>query len=191
MCKEAVKQIRTKDLDYYNELNVYEAARLVISEYKNEIPVPIVQIVRDAGFKVFLQDLLENINGCIAISGDLVDKFDTDKIIIINNKNDASKRRATLAHEFGHYLLDPAARNVVSFYNAFEKTNDDSALETLINRFARELLMPDDVFKNKYNEYNAANSDYFELIRKLNQYFQVPDMSIDHRIQELQLRVPE
>ena len=146
MCKKAVLKIKSNN---YNTENVYEAANLILSDYKTKTSVPIVKILNEAGFRILLQELPQNINGYIMMNGNHFEKFGSDKIIVLNNSNSANRRRFTLAHEFGHFLLDPNAKNVVEFYDAYETDDDNSPTEQLVSKFAAELLMPSKLFSKK------------------------------------------
>lgn len=182
MCKEAVREIRSKE---YNIDNVREAAELILKDYSDGSVTPIVKIINDAGFKIYLQELPQNIGGYIVLSDEIKDKFGTDKIIVLNNSNTAKRRRFTLAHEFGHFLIDPNARNVIEYYNAFEDDNNGDDNERIINRFAAELLMPKEAFIQKKAEIGKDDNDFYEIVRKLSEHFQVPTEAIKRRFDEV------
>ena len=182
MCKAAVKEIRGK---YYNISNVHEAAKLILNDYSEDSITPIVKIINDAGFKIYLQELPRNIGGYIVLSDEIKDKFGTDKIIVLNNSNNTKRRRFTLAHEFGHFLIDPNARNVIEYYNAFEDDNSEDENERIISRFAAELLMPKGDFIRKRNEIEKDIDDFYEVVQKLSEYFQVPTKAIKKRFEEV------
>ena len=188
MCKKAVSTIRSNE-KYFQLDNVKEAADLVLSEYiadrETAIPVPIVRIITDAGFAIFLQDMPLSMGGYIAMNGECEERFGNDRIIVINNQNKANRRRFTLAHEFGHYVLDPAARNVVEYYDAFEKDDVINDTEELVNRFAAELLMPEDLFIIKYEEIKDKFTDYYERSKNMADFFAVPIESVKKRFLEV------
>lgn len=184
VCREAVKRIRTND---YNIDNVNDAAALILNDYNVTSAIPIVKIINDAGFNIFLQNLPKKIGGYIAMDGELEEKFGSDKIIVLNNSNNGFRRRFTLAHEFGHYLLDPDARKVSKYYNAFELDGDESDTEKLVNRFAAELLMPSEQFIKKYNYEKDHTQDYYEIAQNLSKHFQVPPTAVERRYGELNI----
>lgn len=186
MCKINVSEIRNK---IYDINNVHNAAELLLNEYKTknniEIPVPIVKIINDAGFSIFKQDLPIDMGGYIVISDDVEEKFGNDKIIVVNENEKTSRQRFSLAHEFGHYLLDPDARNVAEYYDAFERDDNKTVLEKMIDRFAAELLIPADEFKKRYNAVKNDYSDTYDLFKELARYFDVPPIAIQKRFPEV------
>ena len=184
MCKRAVMTIRNT---VYNIDNVDKAAKLILFDYKTKTSVPIVKILNDAGFRILLQELPSNTGGYIMMSGNYSEKFGSDKIIVLNNSNPANRRRFTLAHEFGHFLLDPKAKDVFEFYDAYETDDDESPTEQLVNKFAAELLMPSKLFSKKYNEMKKKKMDIYDICIALTEFFEVPYKAVTTRIAELGL----
>lgn len=179
MCKQAVVDIRNTD-----NISAHDAAIKLLGEYKNELPIPIIKIVKDAGFSVFVQDLPQNIGGYIVIDTDLEKKFNTDKIIVANESENTKRRRFTVAHEFGHFLFD--FKSGKEFTNAFENDNtSNSKKEMKVNEFAAELLMPKKEFSNKYKELKEKNISEFDIISLLSDYFLTPIKSVEKRIIEI------
>lgn len=186
MCKRSVLEIRNRK---FNINDVHEAAEMILSykEYNDESAIPIVKIVKDAGFSIYTQKLSKNIGGCIMLGDKCLDTFGNDKVIILNRLNSPVRMRFSLAHEFGHYLLDPNAKNVIEYYNASENDNDSSDIEKLVNRFAAELLMPKDKFLNTYNQIKKQFTNKYDMSSELSKIFGVPINSINKRFSELGL----
>lgn len=186
MCKKIVSEIRNNN---YNINNVRSAAELLLNEYKVknnvEIPIPIVKIINDAGFSIFRQDLPTDMGGYIVISDDVEEKFGNDKIIVVNENEKVSRQRFSLAHEFGHFLLDPNAKNVAEYYDAFERDDNKTDLEKMIDRFAAELLIPADNFKRRYVAVKDKYIDNYDLFKDLACYFDVPPIAIQKRFLEV------
>ena len=182
MCRRAVTEIRQNQ---YDLSSVRNAAALLQNEYDFDGPFPIVKMIVDAGFKIYTQDLKHSIGGYIIISNDIAEKFGTDKIIVVNENENKNRQRFSLAHEFGHYLLDPRARNSAEYYDAFESDDNKSEIEVIVDRFAAELLMPSDKFVKKYNELKEKNSDLYEVFKLLADYFAVPSVSVQKRFSEV------
>lgn len=98
-------------------------------------PVPVEQIVKARGIAIQLKELGE-------VSGIVVRKDST--IVIGVNKGEApTRRRFTIAHEFGHALLHRGEE--VHFDKAFRfnlRSGASSIEETEANFFAACILMP-------------------------------------------------
>ncbi len=155
---------------------------------------PIIAISNHLGFKNYesdfsllgkTMDAYRNSSGMIAIDGDLIEKYDTDKILIIN-KNDTTKhQRFTIAHELGHYLFDFNETKDYKYYDFYRTENIYiNATERRASRFAAALLMPRNTFIERYNKIKNT-SNYYETINRLSNEFQVSPTAIDRRIKEL------
>ena len=182
MCRRAVAEIRQNQ---YDISSVRNAAELLQNEYDFDGPFPIVKMIVDAGFKIYTQDLKRTIGGYIVISNDIEEKFGTDKIIVVNEKENTNRQRFSLAHEFGHYLLDPGAKKTAEFYDAFESDDNKTDLELVIDRFAAELLMPEKRFISKYNEVKEQIVDPYDIFKALSDFFAVPPVSVEKRFSEV------
>jgi len=181
MCKKAVVEIRN-----VNNITAHDAAVKLLEEYKGEFPIPIIKIVKDAGFSVYIQDLPRNIGGYIVVDADLEKKFNTDKIIVVNESENTKRRRFTVAHEFGHYLFD--FKSGREFANAFENDNTSSSQkEKKANAFAAELLMPQEEFSDKFRKLKETNISEFDIISALSEYFLTPLKAVEKRINEIGL----
>lgn len=181
MCKKAVVEIRNTA-----NISAHNAAVKLLEEYKDEFPIPIIKIVKDAGFSVYIQDLPQNIGGYIVVDADLEKKFNTNKIIVVNESENTKRRRFTVAHEFGHYLFD--FKSGREFANAFENDNTRSSTkEKKANAFAAELLMPQEEFSKKFNELKETNISEFDIISALSEYFLAPLKAVEKRIKEIGL----
>lgn len=179
MCKRAVVEIRNMD-----NISSHDAAIKLLEEYKDELPIPIIKIVKDAGFSVYVQDLPANIGGYILINSELEKRFNTDKIIVVNEKENNKRRRFTVAHEFGHYLF--SFKQGTQFTNAFENDDTkDTPDEVLVNNFAAEFLMPEEAFRKKYYELKQSGISDYDILLTLSEIFLTPLKAIEKRIKEV------
>lgn len=90
-------------------------------------------VERDFGVDVSIEPLGDG------PAGVLVQHADEVALVVLNSDNHASRRRFTLAHELGHWLLGDAQPLVVD-----DDLGGDTEIERRANRFAVELLMPED-----------------------------------------------
>lgn len=162
------------------------AKELIKSLGIKKYPVPIVSILNDLGFSVFVTDIKDkNISGFIAISPDYKDKFNTDKIIAVESTDTIGRQRFTLAHEFAHYLFDFDETNNATFFNTYDIEKSNTNKETIPSRFAAEFLMPDFLFKKRFSE--LKDLTYYEKINQLVDDFNVTTKAVKKRIEELNL----
>lgn len=187
MCREIISKIRN---DYTDLNQMSEAAKELlagtgITEFH---PVPIINIAKTVGFKVFEMNPTErDLSGLIGIDLEYEEEFGTDKIIAVNLNDNYGHKRFTIAHEIAHYIFDFDERNQISYYDTYY-TNEHSNTpqEKRANYFAACLLMPEEQFKNKYNEYFDENS-LLETTKKLADDFKVSPEAIRRRLIELNL----
>lgn len=123
-------------------------ARQVLKEnYVLEPPVDVYEIARNSGIRIVempFPDDYENVSGFINIE-------DGEPIMYVNETEPENRRKFTVAHELGHWLLheqqirdDP--QKAVLFRVALGKANKDP-LEKEANAFAAELLVPMEFFE--------------------------------------------
>ena len=136
----------------------------------------------------------EEIGGYIVLSGEVANKFGYDKIIVVNEKENYPRQRFSLAHEFAHYLLDEGAKCDIEYsdiysFSAFESDADKSETEKRMDRFAAELLMPVDIFKNKYTEFKTQYVLLYDICSALADFFAVPPMAVKKRFEEVGISI--
>ncbi len=72
-----------------------------------------------------------------------------EKVIYLNVNDPLERRRFTLAHEYGHAVLHPGSGNRVDLRTNTEGRPGDRR-EIQANKFAAELLMPEEAFRGVY-----------------------------------------
>jgi Zn-dependent peptidase ImmA (M78 family) len=119
-------------------------------------PAPLVDIASKLGYKVSNFKLEPN---NLHISGAVL--YDT-KQILLNPTESNTRRNFTLAHEIGHIVLKHQKEGQLLDARS-NITSPTTSKETDANEFAAELLMPEDVFKAKWNETKsmASMAEYF------------------------------
>lgn len=114
------------------------------------------------------------ISGALLRDGEGADGFAPSGVIFVN-KNDLSvRKRFTVAHELGHYFLHEG-KAMVSFRGG---RGDD---ETEANRFAAELLMPEDLVRKDHRGRPAV------IPRSMAEVFQVSTSAMEIRLEQLGL----
>lgn len=156
-----------------------KAQEILKNNYVIAPPVNVREIVENEGLEVIempFKDEINNVSGYI----------DTEKgRIYVNTADSKNRRNFTLAHELGHWLMhrkklqeDPD-KYAILYRIAIGKANDDP-IEKQANRFAAELLVPQEIFKKYYAKYK-------DDIEKLSNLFQVSQEVIGYRIKDLNL----
>lgn len=178
------------------EKNVVEAIECVIEELYHKSP-EFNKVIKDDIFS--LLETIECVTVCYYpnenhdVNGMHIKRTVDGKkedFVFINSANAIEKQVYSAAHEYGHMLDVPTrVRNILGNCNAED--------EDIINRFAAELLMPKEIFKNKmkvklydmgYQEETVSikTTDLIRLIVYLMNEFMTPFKAVVLRMEELQ-----
>ena len=142
-----------------------------LSEFKNDFPVRLGDICDQLGIIVdFKNNMEDDKYGLIRYKDD---KYRID----INNNQNIYKNLFTIAHELGHYCLhDKELKEGKEFSDRKNSgyTKEEWEKEKEANHFAAQLLMPEDKFIEKFNEYKG---DY----NLLQNFFRVSREAVNYR----------
>lgn len=151
--------------------------------------VDIINIARNLGFTVGIASLPAWDDGFIIVDDNTthiqeITGVKTDKIIGVNDKRDLQKKRFTIAHEIGHYMLH-YAQNESKLYAHREDKKGKNKEENDADYFAASVLMPKEQFKAKYDELKSKSLSNDDIITLLQKHFSVPYESAERRIKEV------
>ena len=103
-----------------------------------DAPVPVEKIAEKFGLKVVEFDFPDSIPGVLRAE---------KGVIGVNKKNHRVRRRFTIAHELGHFLLEHAHRKDTDIT---ENVSDQHILEEReANSFASQILMPEPMVRKE------------------------------------------
>lgn len=112
----------------------------------NEYPVGIISLCRKLDIQVFEEYLEPDVSGFIIIKPDgIYPKYNTGRLIVANASDSAQRRRFTVAHELGHYILH--RKNEEELY-AHRDAGANGGMESEANIFASVILMPEELVKD-------------------------------------------
>lgn len=151
----------------------------ILDQYKDDIPVLVVEIAESLGIEVYVSGLLG-----AKQSGGIVKTNKPPYTIYVNKNHSFERQRFTIAHEIGHYLehreaIDRAQEDGIiertHFSNVFnaeqmsqklqqglhrsdavQYSSEEQKMEVMANRFAAELLMPEDKFREVWQQASSA-----------------------------------
>lgn len=184
------EEIQSRNQEKKYDVNeMPEVAQMILDKLGiEEVPIPIVAIMKSLNFQVVAGELKDEISGIIGIDDDLAKNFKSSKVIAINNKDNVGHQRFTMAHELAHYLFDFDVSNQIVYYNTYNTFEDENEEERRANYFAANLLMPEKKFKKEFDNVVIKNNLYV-TVEKLSQIFQVSGEAVRRRISELSLQV--
>lgn len=107
-------------------------------------PVNIVEICSRYGFKVFEEYLPTGVSGFVVVHKENFDKYDTNRLIVVNLLDSARRRRFTIAHELAHFILHGENGEVYAHRDA----GQNGGIENEANVFASNILMPKELIES-------------------------------------------
>lgn len=150
-------------------------------------PIPVDLIARSEGLQVIETPMKSDVSGALILTEGLSG-------IAVNNEHHPNRRRFTIAHELGHYLLKHEGKDnhidwqftVIRRDGVSSEASDSQEMEA--NFFAASLLMPKEMiradFQSRFGfigEIRADDSDIQELARK----YQVSEAAFKYRLMNL------
>ena len=110
-------------------------------------------------------------------------------ICIVHQQHSSRRKRFSIAHEIGHFLLHPPREAYDLFVVARdERSSEGTYIEEIeANSFAAELLMPEEYLRNKARLHLYLAADYEEEIKELAGLFEVSYEAMTHRLTDLGL----
>lgn len=185
MCKELIREIRKKPNDIKD---MSDRAQEVLKYFKItdfSSGTPIVDILKKLGFTNYQSELEPNgLSAYIAVDPAFKEVYGSDKITCVHIKRSVGHKRFALAHELGHYLFDFTEEDTNYYNTYFPQKDENNFKEKRANAFAANLLMPENEFLKKLDEYwNLYHSE--KVFIELSQYFIVSITAIKLRCSEL------
>ncbi len=135
-------------------------------------PLDIKDLARALGIKIKSEALADDISGHLR-------KINNQWVITVNGLQHPRRQRFTIAHEIGHFILHSNDQNEFIDKILF-RSNNWSTIELDANKFAAELLMPEDKFRNYMNHRSTA-------VEKLAEHFEVSSLAVRMRAKDLNI----
>ncbi len=143
-------------------------------------PIFIEKIIGYLGVALFQIDLPDDISGIL----DLRNK----PTIVVNKLHNSNRKRFSMAHELGHYVLHSTNGIHIDKKTFFRNNRSSEALDKIeieANKFAAEILMPSKFLIQALNEYEDFLDIDEDLIATLANRFSVSTTAMSFKIQNL------
>lgn len=158
-------------------------AKEILGEYGRDVlpispPIDVIGIANYHGIKVYKANFTgiyeKALYGFIRRSGDDVE-------IYVNAADAYYRQRFTIAHELGHYFCHEYINDIENLEYVDLRSDASSPEEVQANKFASELLMPDDLVKNEYGKL------LFPTISELSRIFHASKPAMTIKLRQLGL----
>lgn len=181
-----------KQHDFYNYFNYNQIdadAEVLLNtllnnpEYNlhlNKRRVPVIEIAKVLGFNIYTIKFNDyHIKATIGISNQFIDKYKSNKVIILSNEYTDEEILFSLCYELAHYIYDSNPSNE---YSHTYRIND---IELRAIRFADALVMPITSFKEAYTELSHNINDPALLIHALSNTFNASQVAVQRRSKQV------
>lgn len=146
----------------------------IAEKHTRAAPVNVVRLAYDLGLVVYeTGDWPDNVSGMIRKDRKLGGK--SGYAVIVNDKHCEARRRFTIAHEIGHFVLHSDLIGDGIGDDGLYRSHLRSARESEANRFAANLLMPAELIEK-------AAADGADTIADLARVFQVSRSAMSIRL---------
>ena len=111
--------------------------------------VDVYKLAESLGIRVIEEDLPDKVSGVLDC------RHQNNPIVLLNSGHFHKRKRFTLAHEIGHFVLHKITgvhMDSKIFLRQEAPTSQDIKIEREANQFAAELLMPEDEIRRAWEE---------------------------------------
>lgn len=156
---------------------------LLINHGLLKTPVKTLKLAKSLGIQVELQDLDDEVSGFLV-------RKDNKDIIGVNVNHPENRKRFTISHEIGHYMLHIKQQSLfVDYYKGgklFRKNSNKAnyIMEREANQFAASLLMPKKLISKELQKL-PDDLDYETKCKQISNRFKVSEQAMDFRLKAL------
>jgi Zn-dependent peptidase ImmA (M78 family) len=161
--------------------------KLIVDNLREEhglttAPINIKKLAKNVGVEIMEENFNELLSG-------FVYQKHGNKLIGINSKHSALRKRFTVAHEIGHLYLHKTSsvnydKAVMMFRDSHASEGTDTK-EIQANQFAAELLMPQDLIREDIKKAGIIDLTDDKFIDKLAKKYQVSSQAMAIRLSRL------
>lgn len=150
----------------------------IIARYMEDAPVDVHAIARDLGLKVLNSSAMDDDTAGMIIKDDKASP--SGFVIHLRAQDSARRRRFTLAHELGHFVLHKSIIGDGLIDSAMYRSRLGDMYERQANRWAADTLMPAGVVRAYYRGGTHSVQDLARIL-------DVSEAAVKIRLEELHL----
>jgi len=164
------------------KIDAQGAAQKLLKRFGATVPVDVYTMAQELGVAVVEESLDDSVSGFLVVKND-------KGIIAVNKNHHTNRRRFSIAHELGHFVLHRKqaklfVTNVYYRNGSSEKGVDPKEIQA--NAFAAALLMPENTLRELVGETAIDLSDE-ERVKSLAAKFEVSLQAMSVRLSSLNL----
>lgn len=193
MCIEIENYKQHDFFNYFNYNQIDADAEVLLNtllnnpEYNLHLTkrrVPVIEIAKVLGFNIYTTRFNNYyVKATIGISKQLIDKYKSDKVIILSNEYTDEEILFSLCFELAHYIYDSNPNDEYSHTYRINEPINDKELRAI--HFTDALLMPLTSFKEAYTELSRNINDTELLIHALSDTFNAPQVAVERRLKQV------
>ena len=150
-------------------------------------PVDVKKLAKKLKVIVSSEDLEDKVSGFLAVDDD-------NATIVVNSNHHENRKRFTMAHELGHFVLHKGKMPLfldtnLKFYRSAVHSEHSAEIEMEANAFAAELLMPKLLIEKIIETYDLDITDEYDNYQ-LSKKLKVSEQALTIRLVKLELIFP-
>lgn len=185
-------------LNQYKQQRTIYLSEDILNEYTNyyDGEIDIIDILKKMDFEIIFKKDFERFDNddiaLLSIHKYFLKQYGTDKVIYVNDYFSKNIIRYNLACLLGSYVNNYRGERYLERRQKTYLNNNETELDKAINNiFAINLLMPEDLFLDKYAEYRSLNYSHTKVTIELSKFFQVPYNKVLERYTYLDKQIPK
>lgn len=138
-------------------------------------PLDVQELLSILGIKLISAPMSDDVSGMLSLADN-----GRDWVVKVNALHHPNRQRFTIAHEIAHFSRHRFQQAEFKDLNFF-RNGESNPLEIEANRFASELLMPEQLFRDKVRVFSGS-------IEAIAQYFKVSTLAVRVRAKILGMK---
>ncbi|MDB4921208.1 ImmA/IrrE family metallo-endopeptidase [Mucilaginibacter sp.] len=165
------------------------ALQLLVNAKVTKVPIDVLRIARLSGVVVEQTDLGDDVSGLLVI-------HDRQAVIAYSPNQGEQRKRFTIAHELGHYILHNQDSSdavfvdkdfIVKYRSQKAYSEIEMRQEQEANAFAASLLMPKELIFEELKNDKLQNMSEIQVIDELARIFDVSIPAMTFRLSNLNI----
>ena len=187
-------------LNQYKKQKVLELSENILNEYIDyydfDGEIDIINLLKKMNFKILFKKEFERFDNddimLLSIHKYFTKIYGTEKVIFVNTYYSNNLIRYNLALLLGFYIMEYRGEKCFEKrQKVYPNKNDCKIDNSVYNIFAINVLMPEEIFLEKYAEFRALHHSHIKTTIELSNFFKVPVNIVEERYYHLKQKQPK